>query len=69
MKTELPDEVKLMIGPDVTGWLYEIAEESYGGDVVKAMRVQLKVGMIIHHNPEKPWAGVEYEDGTTRRYR
>lgn len=67
--SELPEEVVLFLGPDVTQWLYAQAAEKYQGDVIKAMRVNLKVAMIIHQNPERPWAGVEYEDGTSRRYR
>lgn len=67
--SDLPEPLQLMLGPDVSAWLYEVAADRYDGDVIKAMRVMLKVAMIVHHNPEMPWAGIDYEDGTSRRYR
>lgn len=54
----------LWLDQDVVDWLHEYAAERYGGDFDRCINVMLRMVMTVHQNPERPWAGINYEAGT-----
>lgn len=48
---------------DVADWLIAYARDRFGGDIERTVNVLLKSAMIMHRNPERPWAALDYERG------
>lgn len=48
---------------DVADWLIDYAKERFGGDIERTLNVLLKSAMIMHRNPDDPWAALNYEKG------